>query len=100
MQPVFVGIPVQASSLLTRLFWERLQTVMGTDIAELLLRDRKTAWLPKKSADETTEQGEEESSEVQLSFFTGSHLSLERSLKKEMERFRELLLNGRKKVSC
>lgn len=82
--------------------------MVGTDIAELLLQDHKTAWLPGKSPDEinlidftdkTVEQAEEESVEAQLSFLTDSHPPSANSLEKETERFRELLLYGRKKVS-
>ncbi|XP_060107715.1 protein transport protein Sec16A [Heteronotia binoei] len=81
-------------------------TVVGTDIAELLLRDHKTVWLPGKSPNEANlidftnevlEQVEEESGEAQLSFLTGSLIATVDSLEKETERFRELLLYGRKK---
>ncbi|EPY81631.1 hypothetical protein CB1_000725002 [Camelus ferus] len=83
------------------------QTVVGTDIAELLLRDHRTVWLPGKSpneanlidfTNEAVEQvEEEESGEAQLSFLTDNQAAT--SLEKETERFRELLLYGRKKVS-
>ncbi|XP_056668665.1 protein transport protein Sec16A isoform X7 [Monodelphis domestica] len=82
-------------------------TVVGTDIAELLLRDHKTVWLPGKSpneanlidfTNEAVEQvEEEESGEAQLSFLTDSLMTTIDSLEKETERFRELLLYGRKK---
>ncbi|XP_058158685.1 protein transport protein Sec16A isoform X9 [Dasypus novemcinctus] len=82
-------------------------TVVGTDIAELLLRDHKTVWLPGKSpneanlidfTNEAVEQAEEEESgEAQLSFLTDSQTAATSSLEKETERFRELLLYGRKK---
>ncbi|XP_066466674.1 protein transport protein Sec16A isoform X2 [Tiliqua scincoides] len=80
-------------------------TVVGTDIAELLLQDHKTVWLPGKSPNEanlidfTNEALEqvEESGEAQLSFLTESFLPSADSLEKETERFRELLLYGRKK---
>lgn len=85
--------------------------MVGTDIAELLLQDHKTVWLPGKSPNEANlidftnealEQAEqEESGEAQLSFLTESLLTSAGSLEKETERFRELLLYGRKKVgSC
>lgn len=84
-----------------------LQTVVGTDVAELLLRDHRTVWLPGKSPDEANlidftneaveQVEEEESGEAQLSFLTDSQAAS--SLEKETERFRELLLYGRKKVS-
>ncbi|KAM6400148.1 protein transport protein Sec16A isoform 3-T3 [Rhynochetos jubatus] len=81
-------------------------TVVGTDLAELLLRDHKTVWLPGKSPNEANlidftnealEQAEEESGEAQLSFLTDSLVTAIDSLEKETERFRELLLYGRKK---
>ncbi|XP_030063498.1 protein transport protein Sec16A isoform X3 [Microcaecilia unicolor] len=80
-------------------------TVVGTDIAELLLRDHKTVWLPGKSPNEANlidfnneavEQVEEESGASQLSFLTDTTNSIA-SDEKEIERFRELLLYGRKK---
>ncbi|XP_053523679.1 protein transport protein Sec16A isoform X2 [Artibeus jamaicensis] len=84
-------------------------TVVGTDIAELLLQDHKTVWLPGKSPNEanlidfTNEaleraEEEEESGEAQLSFLTDSQAAAAASTQeKETERFRELLLYGRKK---
>ncbi|XP_073496867.1 protein transport protein Sec16A isoform X4 [Phyllobates terribilis] len=80
-------------------------TVIGTDIAELLLQDHKTVWLPGKSPNETNlidftneplEQ-EEESGASQLSFLTDTLPNSGVVLEKETERFRELLLFGRKK---
>ncbi|XP_021496771.1 protein transport protein Sec16A isoform X6 [Meriones unguiculatus] len=82
-------------------------TVVGTDIAELLLRDHRTVWLPGKSpneanlidfTNEAVEQvEEEESGEAQLSFLTDSQTATTSVLEKDTERFRELLLYGRKK---
>uniref|UniRef100_A0A098LZ83 Protein transport protein sec16 n=1 Tax=Hypsiglena sp. JMG-2014 TaxID=1550645 RepID=A0A098LZ83_9SAUR len=81
-------------------------TVVGTDIAELLLQDHKTVWLPGKSpneanlidfTNEAVEHVPEESGEAQLSFLTDSLITTIDSLEKETERFRELLLYGRKK---
>jgi hypothetical protein len=82
-------------------------TVVGTDIAELLLRDHRTVWLPGKSpneanlidfTNEAVEQVEkEESGEAQLSFLTDSQSATTNMTEKETERFRELLLYGRKK---
>ncbi|XP_010607168.1 protein transport protein Sec16A isoform X3 [Fukomys damarensis] len=82
-------------------------TVVGTDIAELLLRDHRTVWLPGKSpneanlidfTNEAVEQvEEEESGEAQLSFLMDSQVTATSALEKETERFRELLLYGRKK---
>lgn len=81
--------------------------MVGTDIAELLLRDHRTVWLPGKSpneanlidfTNEAVEQvEEEESGEAQLSFLTDSQAAS--TLEKDTERFRELLLYGRRKVS-
>ncbi|XP_055255473.1 protein transport protein Sec16A isoform X2 [Moschus berezovskii] len=80
-------------------------TVVGTDIAELLLRDHRSVWLPGKSpneanlidfSNEAVEQvEEEESGEAQLSFLTDSQAAS--TLEKDTERFRELLLYGRRK---
>lgn len=85
-----------------------LQTVVGTDIAELLLQDHRTVWLPGKSPNEANlidftnealgQAEEEESVEAQLSFLTDSQAAPS-TLEKETERFRELLLYGRKKAS-
>ncbi|XP_053852258.1 protein transport protein Sec16A isoform X3 [Vidua macroura] len=81
-------------------------TVVGTDLAELLLRDHKTVWLPGKSPNEANlidftnealEQVEEESGEAQLSFLTDNLVTTVDSFEKETERFRELLFYGRKK---
>ncbi|XP_073415454.1 protein transport protein Sec16A isoform X4 [Dendrobates tinctorius] len=80
-------------------------TVVGTDIAELLLQDHKTVWLPGKSPNEanlidfTNEplEQEEESVASQLSFLTDTLPDSGVVLEKETERFRELLLFGRKK---
>lgn len=82
-------------------------TVVGTDIAELLLRDHRTVWLPGKSPNEANlidftndameQVEEEESGEAQLSFLTDSQTATTTVLEKETERFRELLLYGRKK---
>ncbi|KAM5146627.1 protein transport protein Sec16A isoform 2-T2 [Mantella aurantiaca] len=80
-------------------------TVVGTDIAELLLQDHKTVWLPGKSPNEANlidfsneplEQ-EEESVASQLSFLTDTLPITGAVMEKETERFRELLLYGRKK---
>ncbi|XP_069603571.1 protein transport protein Sec16A isoform X7 [Ranitomeya imitator] len=80
-------------------------TVVGTDIAELLLQDHKTVWLPGKSPNEanlidfTNEplEQQEESGASQLSFLTDTFPDSGVVLEKETERFRELLLFGRKK---
>ncbi|XP_073455721.1 protein transport protein Sec16A isoform X5 [Aquarana catesbeiana] len=80
-------------------------TVVGTDIAELLLQDHKTVWLPGKSPNEANlidfsneplEQ-EEESVASQLSFLTDTLPISGAIMEKETERFREMLLYGRKK---
>ncbi|XP_044125144.1 protein transport protein Sec16A isoform X3 [Bufo gargarizans] len=80
-------------------------TVVGTDIAELLLQDHKTVWLPGKSPNEanlidfTNEplELEEESVASQLSFLTDTLPNSGVVIERETERFRELLLFGRKK---
>ncbi|XP_075041855.1 protein transport protein Sec16A isoform X4 [Mixophyes fleayi] len=80
-------------------------TVIGTDIAELLLQDHKTVWLPGKSPNEANlidfsnepQEHEEESGASQLSFLADMLPSSGPTLEKETERFRELLLFGRKK---
>lgn len=97
VKPLFLPVPAAP------------QTVVGTDIAELLLQDHKTVWLPGKSPNEANlidftnealEQAEEEESgEAQLSFLTDSQAAAASTQEKETERFRELLLYGRKKVS-
>ncbi|XP_054583178.1 protein transport protein Sec16A [Eptesicus fuscus] len=81
-------------------------TAVGTDVAELLLQDHRTVWLPGKSPNEANlidftnealdQAEEEESVEAQLSFLTDSQAATS-TLEKETERFRELLLYGRKK---
>ncbi|XP_075690735.1 protein transport protein Sec16A isoform X2 [Rhinoderma darwinii] len=80
-------------------------TVVGTDLAELLLQDHRTVWLPGKSPNEANlidfnndplEQ-EEESGASQLSFLTDMLPNSGVVLEKETERFREMLLFGRKK---
>ncbi|KAL7978454.1 hypothetical protein Chor_004271 [Crotalus horridus] len=81
-------------------------TTTVNPVSELLLQDHKTVWLPGKSPNEANlidftseavEQVAEESGEAQLSFLTDSLLATINSLEKETERFRELLLYGRKK---
>ncbi|KAM9326583.1 protein transport protein Sec16A [Gastrophryne carolinensis] len=80
-------------------------TAVGTDIAELLLQDHKTVWLPGKSPNEANLidfsneplRQEDESGASQLSFLTDTIPNDIVALEKETERFRELLLFGRKK---
>ncbi|XP_039619795.1 protein transport protein Sec16A isoform X5 [Polypterus senegalus] len=81
-------------------------TVVGTDIADLLLREHKSVWLPGKSPNEANlidfnneplDHVEDESCSGQLSLLTDTFLSLPENAGKETERFRELLLFGRKK---
>ncbi|KAM8933379.1 protein transport protein Sec16A [Pelodytes ibericus] len=80
-------------------------TVVGTDIAELLLQDHRTVWLPGKSPNEANlidfsneaVEREEESGASQLSFLTDTSPGAGQALEKETERFREMLLFGRKK---
>lgn len=72
----------------------------------MLLQDHKTVWLPGKSPNEANlidfsneplEQ-EEESVASQLSFLTDTLPISGAIMEKETERFREMLLYGRKKV--
>ncbi|XP_018427698.1 PREDICTED: protein transport protein Sec16A, partial [Nanorana parkeri] len=95
----------------SRLLWDFIillcrqnGTVVGTDIAELLLQDHKTVWLPGKSPNEANLidfneplDKEEESGASQLSFLTDTLPIAGAVMEKETERFRELLLYGRKK---
>ncbi|XP_078082316.1 protein transport protein Sec16A isoform X2 [Mustelus asterias] len=80
-------------------------TVIGTDIAELLLREHRSVWLPGKSPNEANlidfnndlvPRAEDESC---TSLFTDGFLdgSATENPGKDTERFRELLLFGRKK---
>ncbi|XP_072344997.1 protein transport protein Sec16A isoform X3 [Scyliorhinus torazame] len=80
-------------------------TVIGTDIAELLLREHRSVWLPGKSPNEANlidfnndliPRAEDETC---TSLFTDSFLDSNstESPGKDTERFRELLLFGRKK---
>ncbi|XP_078406326.1 protein transport protein Sec16A isoform X2 [Cetorhinus maximus] len=80
-------------------------TVIGTDIAELLLREHRSVWLPGKSPNEANlidfnndlvPRAEDESC---TSLFTDSILdgNIVENPSKDTERFRELLLFGRKK---
>ncbi|XP_032905178.1 protein transport protein Sec16A isoform X2 [Amblyraja radiata] len=80
-------------------------TVIGTDIAELLLREHRSVWLPGKSPNEANlidfnndlvPRAEDESC---ASLLTDSFLDniVTECSSKDTERFRELLLFGRKK---
>ncbi|MBN3322407.1 SC16A protein, partial [Atractosteus spatula] len=81
-------------------------TVVGTDIADLLLREHKSVWLPGKSPNEANlidfnneplEHAEEELGLGQLSLLSDTFMTVPENAGKETERFRELLLFGRKK---
>ncbi|XP_030622990.1 protein transport protein Sec16A isoform X2 [Chanos chanos] len=80
-------------------------TVVGTDIADLLLREHRSVWLPGKSPNEANlidfnnealEQPEEAESGP-LSLLSDTFMVVPENVGKETERFRELLLFGRKK---
>ncbi|XP_017347862.1 protein transport protein Sec16A isoform X2 [Ictalurus punctatus] len=80
-------------------------TVVGTDIADLLLKEHRSVWLPGKSPNEANlidfnnealERPEEEGSGP-LSLLSDTFMGVAESVGKETERFRELLLFGRKK---
>ncbi|XP_036384118.1 protein transport protein Sec16A isoform X2 [Megalops cyprinoides] len=81
-------------------------TVVGTDIADLLLREHRSVWLPGKSPNEANlidfnnepiERAEEEPGLGTLSLLSDTFMTIPENIGKETERFRELLLFGRKK---
>ncbi|KAL4617398.1 protein transport protein Sec16A isoform X1 [Arapaima gigas] len=81
-------------------------TVVGTDIADLLLREHKSVWLPGKSPNEANlidfnkeplERPDDEPGSFPLSLLSDTFMSVPDGIAKETERFRELLLFGRKK---
>ncbi|KAI4904672.1 hypothetical protein NFI96_015770, partial [Prochilodus magdalenae] len=80
-------------------------TVVGTDLADLLLKEHRSVWLPGKSPNEANlidfnnealERPEEEESGP-LSLLSDTLMGTPQNAGKETERFRELLLFGRKK---
>ncbi|XP_046723502.1 protein transport protein Sec16A isoform X2 [Silurus meridionalis] len=80
-------------------------TVVGTDIADLLLKEHRSVWLPGKSPNEANlidfnnealERAEEEGTGP-LSLLSDTFMGVAENVGKETERFRELLLFGRKK---
>lgn len=84
-----------------------LKTVVGTDIADLLLKEHRSVWLPGKSPNETNlidfnneplAQAEEDFGAGPLSLLSDTVMAVPENIGKETERFRELLLFGRKKV--
>jgi hypothetical protein len=84
-----------------------LQTVVGTDIADLLLKEHRSVWLPGKSPNEANlidfnneplERAEEEPGAGPLSLLSDTFMTVPENVGKETERFRELLLFGRKKA--
>ncbi|XP_064420405.1 protein transport protein Sec16A isoform X2 [Latimeria chalumnae] len=95
------------------LLWELIEllcrqngTVVGTDIAELLLQEHKSVWLPGKSPNEANlidfnndaiNHVEDDFSGSQLSLLTDTFITSSDEIMKYTERFRELLLFGRKK---
>uniref|UniRef100_A0A8C3AET0 Protein transport protein sec16 n=1 Tax=Cyclopterus lumpus TaxID=8103 RepID=A0A8C3AET0_CYCLU len=96
-----------------RLLWEFIVllcrqngTVVGTDIADLLLKEHRSVWLPGKSPNEANlidfnneplARAEEEPGAGPLSLLSDTFMTVPENLGKETERFRELLLFGRKK---
>ncbi|KAK2819328.1 hypothetical protein Q5P01_024889 [Channa striata] len=81
-------------------------TVVGTDIADLLLKEHRSVWLPGKSPNEANlidfnneplAQAEDEPSAGPLSLLSDTFMTVPENVGKETERFRELLLFGRKK---
>uniref|UniRef100_A0A672RM32 Protein transport protein sec16 n=1 Tax=Sinocyclocheilus grahami TaxID=75366 RepID=A0A672RM32_SINGR len=80
-------------------------TVVGTDIADLLLKEHRSVWLPGKSPNEANlidfnneaiERAEEEEAGP-ISLLSDTFMGVPENVGKETERFRELLLFGRKK---
>ncbi|XP_035847288.1 protein transport protein Sec16A isoform X4 [Sander lucioperca] len=96
-----------------RLLWEFIMllcrqngTVVGTDIADLLMKEHRSVWLPGKSPNEANlidfnneplARAEEEPGAGPLSLLSDTFMTVPENLGKETERFRELLLFGRKK---
>nr|XP_049908507.1 protein transport protein Sec16A isoform X2 [Epinephelus moara] len=96
-----------------RLLWDFIMllcrqngTVVGTDIADLLLKEHRSVWLPGKSPNEANlidfnneplARAEEEPGAGPLSLLSDTFMTVPENLGKETERFRELLLFGRKK---
>ncbi|KAA8584428.1 hypothetical protein FQN60_008213 [Etheostoma spectabile] len=83
-----------------------METVVGTDIADLLLKEHRSVWLPGKSPNEANlidfnneplARAEEEPGAGPLSLLSDTFMTVPENLGKETERFRELLLFGRKK---
>ncbi|CAB1430777.1 unnamed protein product [Pleuronectes platessa] len=81
-------------------------TVVGTDIADLLLKEHRSVWLPGKSPNqanlidfnnEPLARAEEEPGAGPLSLLSDTFMMVPENVGKETERFRELLLFGRKK---
>ncbi|XP_051906469.1 protein transport protein Sec16A isoform X1 [Hippocampus zosterae] len=81
-------------------------TVVGTDIADLLLKEHRSVWLPGKSPNEANlidfnneplARAEEEPGAGPLSLLSDTFMTVPENVGKETERFRELLLFGRKK---
>lgn len=84
-----------------------VKTVVGTDIADLLLKEHRSVWLPGKSPNEANlidfnneplARAEEEPGAGPLSLLSDTFMTVPENVGKETERFRELLLFGRKKV--
>ncbi|KAM3600349.1 uncharacterized protein V6R79_021856 [Siganus canaliculatus] len=96
-----------------RLLWDFIMllcrqngTVVGTDIADLLLKEHRSVWLPGKSPNEANlidfnneplARAEEEPGAGPLSLLSDTFMIVPENAGKETERFRELLLFGRKK---
>uniref|UniRef100_A0A3B4W9W6 Protein transport protein sec16 n=1 Tax=Seriola lalandi dorsalis TaxID=1841481 RepID=A0A3B4W9W6_SERLL len=96
-----------------RLLWDFIMllcrqngTVVGTDIADLLLKEHRSVWLPGKSPNEANlidfnneplAHAEEEQGSGPLSLLSDTFMIVPENVGKETERFRELLLFGRKK---
>lgn len=79
---------------------------MGTDIADLLLKEHRSVWLPGKSPNEANlidfnneaiEHAEADEAGP-ISLLSDTFMGVPENVGKETERFRELLLFGRKKA--
>ncbi|KAM6903109.1 protein transport protein Sec16A isoform 1-T1 [Xenentodon cancila] len=81
-------------------------TVIGTDIADLLLKEHRSVWLPGKSPNEANlidfnneplARAEDEPGAGPISLLSDTFMVVPENVGRETERFREMLLFGRKK---
>ncbi|XP_061589718.1 protein transport protein Sec16A isoform X5 [Cololabis saira] len=97
----------------SRLLWDFIVllcrqngTVVGTDIADLLLKEHRSVWLPGKSPNEANlidfnneplARAEDEPGAGPISLLSDTFMVVPENVGRETERFRELLLFGHKK---